>query len=249
MVRYLLFFFVCISFAAGLKANDQFDKAVLAYQEDRFEESLELFASLELSGLRSAGLFFNLANCHLKLNHLAKSILYYERALKLKPNLRDAKLNLEKAKTHIKEEVVPTNAFFLQSILNKIIWTLSASAWLFLSVLFLCLAVFFYFMYVQKGIKPLGYAPVFWIGLSIVMAIVVLVFAYEAYDYRSNQDYAIYMKTEGTLMQSPSALSEKVLPISAGLKCLIMDDVDGWILVRLEDYQQGWIKQEDLDII
>ena len=249
MIRLLIFIIICLLGSLGLKANDQFDQAVVAYQEQKFEESLKLFESLEQAGRVSEELYFNIANCYLKLNELAPSILYYERALKIDPNFSEAKFNLNKAKAYIKEEVVPTKSFFLKTILNQIVWIMSATFWLLISVFCLCIGVFIYYLYVKNEIKPLGYSPYTWLSISAALAILMLIFSYQAHAYKTNQDYAIYMKTEGSLMQSPSTSSEHLLPISAGLKCLIMDRVDEWVLIRLEDYQQGWVKKDDLNII
>ena len=64
------------------------------YNEGKYAEAISLYESILATKKHSAALYFNLANAHYKLNHIAPSIYYYEKALQLNPNDSDIKNNL-----------------------------------------------------------------------------------------------------------------------------------------------------------
>lgn len=58
-------------------------------------ESIAAYEKLLQGGVESAALYYNLGNAYYRTGKIAASILNYERALKLDPNNKDAKYNLE----------------------------------------------------------------------------------------------------------------------------------------------------------
>ena len=81
----LLFFFI------GLSAqNDKvFDQANALFNEGKFTEAIDRYELILDTDKHSAELYYNIANAHYKLNHIAPSIYYYEKALALKPKDKD----------------------------------------------------------------------------------------------------------------------------------------------------------------
>lgn len=58
-------------------------------------------------------LYMNLGNAWLKMDEVAKAILYYERAYLLDPSDDDIKFNLELARTKTVDKVNPVNELFI----------------------------------------------------------------------------------------------------------------------------------------
>ena len=87
-------------FSAFTFAQDAFDAANAAYADGRYEEAAAMYQTL-LDEQPDATLYYNLGNARFKQGELAQAILNYERALRLKPNYKDAQYNLAFAQSRI----------------------------------------------------------------------------------------------------------------------------------------------------
>jgi tetratricopeptide (TPR) repeat protein len=237
---------ICLYHFGASQNQSAFNKATEAYSAMEYQIALSNFEALLEDSLASSELYYNVANCHLKLNHLGPAILNYEKALKWDPSFKEAKDNLEIAKTYIVESVVPTQEFFLKRIIDTISFNLTPSQWWWLCLACFVLASLFYILFVLGYSKMLRIRANKWIIGVIFLGLILASFGWYRYHQYSNTNYAIFMAQEGNLRQAPSEKSENVLNLSEGLKCLKLDEVNDWTLIRLEDFQQGWVKTETL---
>lgn len=65
-----------------------------AYIDGDYTAAINYYSTIERRGNYSAKLYYNLGNSHFKQGNLGKSILYYNRALKVAPSMDDAQYNL-----------------------------------------------------------------------------------------------------------------------------------------------------------
>ena len=65
------------------------------YQQGQYEQALEQYNAVILSGKESADLYYNMGNAAYRSNSIGHAILYYEKALKLEPAHEDAIHNLD----------------------------------------------------------------------------------------------------------------------------------------------------------
>lgn len=105
----LLFIFLTTLFAQA-NAN---------YAEGNYTEAVEQYKEV-LAEQPSAEVYYNLGNAYFKQGELSQSILAYERALRLKPTMKDAKHNLQFAQTRIVDNIEDTQSFFLSSWLKTV---------------------------------------------------------------------------------------------------------------------------------
>ena len=75
------------------------------YAEGKYEETLSSYEQLLGQGYVSAELYYNLGNVHFKLNNVASSILFYEKARKLSPDDSDINFNLVIANQRIVDKL------------------------------------------------------------------------------------------------------------------------------------------------
>ena len=97
----LLFIFLTTLFA---QANANYAEGNYAEAAEQYEQIIASSSdSLSHNMLSSdyAVLYYNLGNAYFKQGELSQSILAYERALRLKPTMKDAKHNLQFAQTQI----------------------------------------------------------------------------------------------------------------------------------------------------
>src|SRR5690606_15485144 len=95
MMKKLLFIIILWTIPVSAQNESLFEKANSAYNGGAYETAISNYEQILENGETSAALYYNLANSYYKLNNLAPSIYYYEKALQLNPNDSDIKNNLE----------------------------------------------------------------------------------------------------------------------------------------------------------
>jgi len=149
----LLFSLVAVS----QTANKLFSKANNLYQTGKYTEAIELYSIIEKQELISDDLFFNLGNCYYKLNKVAPSIYYYEKALKINPANEDASINLAFAKRMTIDVIEDLPKTFLQRFSASVIQKLPFDTWAIIAVLASILASILFLLYQFSSICIVNY--------------------------------------------------------------------------------------------
>ncbi len=83
MKKLIFIFFLQISFSQS--PSILFENANSSYIEGNYQDAINGYKQIIDNGLESSELYFNLGNCYYKLNKVAESNFYYEKALILSP--------------------------------------------------------------------------------------------------------------------------------------------------------------------
>lgn len=239
----LSFMFSMIIFAQ----NDVvFDKANTLYNEGKYADAISQYESILATKNHSAALYFNLGNAHYKLNHIAPSIFYYEKSLQLDPNDSDIKNNLALAKNMTIDaiNVIPEGG--LSKILNKTTNSLTFDNWAKVSVGFVfCFVVLFliyYFAYssLRKRLAFLGSMA------TLFLMCVTLLFAFHKFNLDKLDKPAIVFAQESSVKNEPNSRSEDAFNLHEGTKVQVLDTVNNWKKIKLQDGKTGWISSADI---
>src|SRR5690606_40201598 len=74
-----------------------FEKGNSLYNQGEYQAAIEEYLKISENGEHSSELYYNLGNAYYKLNQIAPSIYYYEKALLLNPDDQDILNNLQYA--------------------------------------------------------------------------------------------------------------------------------------------------------
>ena len=225
------------------QANDLYKAGDYAAAVTRYEQIINE------DGLRSANLYFNLANAYYKLTDYPSAILNYERALKMKPADEDALFNLQLTNTHIEDKIETIPMLFYKRWFFQLRNSAGQDTWavLFLLCLFACGGLFV--LFVQSGkssLKRLG----FYGGIS--MLLVSIFFLSLAFSMRKWQIYhqeAIVFAGSVSVKSSPVENGTGLFLLHAGTKVKIVDELGSWRRVKLADGNEGWMPAADLELI
>ena len=92
MFKNLTIFFSLFTFLMCTAQNNKlFDEATTAYNSGEYEKAIGFYTDILDNGEHSTAVYFNLGNSFYKLNKIAESIYYYEKALLLSPNDEEVK--------------------------------------------------------------------------------------------------------------------------------------------------------------
>ena len=94
MKRFINIVVVFIGLYSFAQNETLFKEANALYNGGQYAEAIDIYNEILNSGKHSVELYFNLGNAHYKLNNIAPSIYFYEKALQLSPNDEDVKNNL-----------------------------------------------------------------------------------------------------------------------------------------------------------
>lgn len=223
-----------------------FAKANSLYKNGSYTKAIELYLSIEKSGLHSDDLYFNLGNSYYKLNKVAPSIYYYEKALKLNPAHVDAISNLAFAKRMTIDVIEELPKTFLQRFSENVIQKLPFDTWAIFAVIASFLAALFFLVYYFSSSSK---GKLFFFNASILGVFVLIIcafFAFKNYNTIKNTKTAIIFFERVTVKNAPTNSSEAVFELHEGTKVQILDKLDNWIKIKLADGKIGWIKASNL---
>ena len=80
-MKHIIILVFCFFSTIVFSQNDTlFDEANALYNDGKYAEAIDKYETILDSGQHSAELYFNLGNANYKLNNIAPSIYYYEKA-------------------------------------------------------------------------------------------------------------------------------------------------------------------------
>ena len=241
---YILSFLLSFSTIAQNKAL--FEQGNALYNDGNYTDAINKYEAILATKNESAALYFNLANAHYKLNNIAPSIYYYEKALQLAPNDDDIKHNLSFAKNMTVDAIDVVPEAGLSKLIKKLTNSFSFDAWAKIAIgfvfLFVILFLVYYFSYstLKKRLAFIGSIT------SIFIMCIALFFAFHKFNIDKNDKPAVVFAEETSVNSEPNSRSEEVFKLHEGTKVQVLDTVENWKKIKLVDGKTGWISSEDI---
>ena len=107
MKKYLFILIIVLAQSAYPQGEIRFDSATVAYNKGDYEKAISFYMEILEEDQHSAALYYNLGNSYYKLNQIAPSIYYYEKALLLDPNDKEIRSNLVYAQNMTLDAINP----------------------------------------------------------------------------------------------------------------------------------------------
>ncbi|WP_281541650.1 tetratricopeptide repeat protein [Maribacter aestuarii] len=244
----ILFVFLTCLFAKG-QAEDNFTWATEAYNEGEFKKAIELYETILEDGQHSAALYYNLGNSYYKLNEIASSIYYYEKALLLSPNDPEILNNLGYAQNMTLDAIDTMPETGLSRIYKMATNRLSFDQWAYVGVFFMFLFVILYILFYYSQYSSRKRWAFIGSFIALFIAIVAVVFAYIQYDDFNKNQPAIVFADEVGINAEPNNKSDEVFVLHAGTKVNVLDELNDWKKIRIADGKTGWITSENIRLL
>lgn len=228
---------------AGYGQNDLFEGGNSAYAEGNYQEAIEKYRSILDQGQTAPAVHFNLANAHYKLNHVASSIFHYEKALQLAPGDEDIRNNLAFAQNMTIDDIeaVPQTGF--SAIFEeKAVLEISEWAWIGIFFMFLFVGCFLGYFFSRR---PIVKRIMFIAGLFfLLLGVAAVAVGYTKQDIQENRSFAIIFSEEAEVKSEPNSRSPEVFSLHEGTKVRILEDIEGWSKIRIQNGNQGWMEAD-----
>lgn len=249
-MKHILYIVSFLLTLGGFAQNqDLFEKANAFYNDGKYAEAIDNYQAILESGQHSADVYFNLGNANYKLNNIAPSIYFYEKALILSPNDSDIKNNMAFAKNMTIDviDVIPEAG--LSKILKTVANELSFDSWAKISVaLVLCfvfLFLIYYFSYTTFRKR------IFFISslVALILVCVTLAFAFHKYNLDERDNPAIVFVQESKVKNTPNPNGEEAFRLHEGTKVQVLETYNNWQKIKLSDGKTGWVSSEDVKLL
>ena len=246
-----ILYILSLLFSFALFAQNQvlFEKANTLYNEGKYAEAIDTYNAILDTKKHSADLYYNLANAHYKLNNIAPSIYYYEKALLLNPTDKDLKNNIAFARNMTIDaiDVIPDVGFL--KLLNTTTRKMSFDTWAKIAVTlvfcFVILFLIYYFTYstLSKRIAFIGSIT------ALFFVFVTLAFAFHKYNLDKNYNPAIVFAQEAKVKSDPNNRSEESFRLHEGTKVEVLETYNDWKKIQLSDGKMGWLLNDDIKLL
>ena len=246
-ILYILSFL--LTFGSYAQNQELFEKANAFYNDGKYAEAIDNYQAILESGYHSADLYFNLGNANYKLNNIAPSIYYYEKALILAPNDSEIKNNMAFAKNMTIDVIDSIPEAGLAKILKSTASNMSFDAWAIISVtLVLCfvgLFLIYYFAYstFRKRFTFIGSL------VALILVCVTLAFAFHKYNLDRINNPAIVFVQESKVKNTPNPNGEEAFRLHEGTKVQVLETYNNWQKIKLTDGKTGWVTIEDIKLL
>lgn len=217
-----------------------------AYRAGNWSLAIENYSSVSVN---NPDLFYNLANAHFKNEEVGKAILYYNRALRIKPRDKEIRANLEYArlsrtdKTQTKEKNGAVK--MAEAIFSKI--SMNEQAALSIAIFTLLASLLFASISLPDGdsrAKLKNGALI----VAIVLALQLTVTGIKTYSESVIKHGVVTIKTAEAL-SSPSTDSRKLFELHDGTELIMGRAENGYVQIELPTGWIGWLPTLQVEAI
>jgi tetratricopeptide (TPR) repeat protein len=240
-------FTVFNSFAGS--PQDDFIKANELYKHGDYENAVKAYEKMLNEGNTSAEIYFNLGNSYYKLNNVSKSILNYERGLKLAPDDEDINFNLRIAQLKVADKIEPLPEIFYVRWLKSLTAWLPLAAWstVFLACFWLLfLSAGFYLFAHSSAAKKTAFALIL---VFMFLSLSSFLVARESHRSTATNIHAVIASASVYVKSSPDEKGNDLFILHEGTKVNVLDELGEWKKIRIANGTVGWLKVHDIEVI
>lgn len=219
------------------------------YRQADYTTAIESYEAVLAAGMCSPELYYNLGNAYYRDGQMASAILNYERALRLRPSMRDAEENLALANSQIADRITPLPQLFITRWYENLTSHISPAAWriVFLIIVALIgLAAIGFFLGRNLRLRKASLA--FGIVGILVLLVTGALLAASTARFNAHSD-AIVMEPAISVKSSPEPQSTDKLILHQGTKVHVLEQLTGWYKIKIADGTTGWCETDAVERI
>ena len=249
--RNILFLLLAIvsMIAQAVTPSEMKTQADSAYARADYETAVKLYGELAEQNL-TADVCYNLGCAYYRIDDIAHSVLWFERALKLNPSDKDVLFNLELARTKTIDKIIPQHEFILFTYFRLMTNWFSLRTWTIVSILCFVLmlaSLLFFWASGSVSVRKLTFS------LAIVLLLVTIlsnVCAMQQRNFKQTHTSGIITTPAVTVKSTPADNGNDLFVLHKGAKVEIQDSsLKEWCEVSIADGKVGWIPKKAFDLI
>lgn len=251
MKRYIFVLFLSLGSlltqAAGLSETKTL--ADSAYAKADYETAIKLYGKLAKQN-PTCDVCYNLGCAYYRIDDMAHSVLWFERALKLDPSNKDVLFNLEMARSKTIDKIIPQHEFILFTYFRSMTNWFSLRIWTIIGLLsFVLMLVLLLIFWASDSIfvRKLAFSSAV---LLLLISILANVCALQQRNFKQTHTSGIITVPAVTVKSTPADNGNDLFVLHEGSKVEILDSsLKEWCEVSIADGKIGWIPKKSFDLI
>ncbi len=194
----------------------------------------------------TAEVCYNLGNCYYRTGHVARSILWYERASMLAPTDADLRHNLNLARQKTVDQITPRHQMFFVSWYWSIANLANANSWGIISLTLFALALLWLTLRASLR-RTLALRAS---AACLCLSMLTLWFANTQSRRQNHRTGAIVMASSAVVKSTPATSGADLFIVHEGTRVEIRDTtLNQWREIELADGKRGWVPTQDIEAI
>lgn len=220
-----------------------------AYAQADYEKAIKLYNKLAEQN-KTTDVCYNLGCAYYRIDDMAHSVLWFERALKLDPSNKDVLFNLEMARSKTIDKIVPQHEFILFTYFKAMTNWFSLRTWTIIALLsFVLVLVSLLIFYASDSIfmRKLAFSSAV---LLLLVTLLSNVCAVQQRNFKQTHTSGIIVSPAVTVKSTPADNGNDLFVLHEGSKVEILDSsLKEWCEVSIADGKVGWIPKKSFDLI
>lgn len=231
-----------ISLQGQASMESLFKEGNTAYNEGDYKKAIALYEQTLKLGQHSAALYFNLGSAYYRVNNVAESIYYFEKAELLAPEDEDIQINSAFAKNMTIDAIEFLPESQLAQFQKKVFKSLSFSTWTILTVALLWIFVILFLGYIFFRSAFLKRTFFFTSLVVLLLFVGSFLVTFTINQKQKNTEYAIIFSDQIDIWSEPNQQGDLLFTLHEGTKVQVLDDLDEWQKIRIANGSEGWIR-------
>lgn len=240
---------VVLFFSVKGYSDPLLQQAEKAYDSKKYKEAIVNYEQLVKEGYKSYQLYYNLGNAFYRNNELGKAIYYYELARKIDPNDEDVRINLGIASTKTLDKIDSKENFFISAVKTNILSSFTTNTWAWLTIASLFFGALLFFVFVNSSVVLIKRLAFVLSCLCIGSFVLTYFLGYSALNAKLENKFAIITSKEIRIMNEPTPTASSKFNLHEGTKIRVVENNGDWLLIKLDNGNEGWVKASDVGII
>ena len=220
-----------------------------AYAKGDFAAAVQAYNAVLAAGQQSADLYYNLGNAYYRQEEYGLSILNYERALRLKPNFRDAKQNLDLVNSKTEDQITSLPEIFLAQWAHNIVAWFSPTGWRICTLILLAILCAFIALFLLSRDYAWRKGALAGSIVTLVLLLLCIACTISASVRYNRHNQAIVTAPLAVVKSSPEENSIDKLVLHEGTKVDIDETLGDWHKIQIADGNTGWLQTNEVTII
>ncbi len=224
-----------------------YNQANKLYAKKEYSRALEQYHELVDRGIENPALYYNLANTYFKVGMTGRAVLYYERALHLKPLDREIRANLKFVRMSLTDKISPLYSESMYRLLQTLCAIFNFKVIFIIELLFFSAFCTLFILYsLSHSVTHTLKRVIAVCGILFVVSIAGM-FAYATNEKK--HPAGIVLEKTVDVNSSPISESERIFELHEGTKVKIIESRDEWVRFRIADGREGWIRANTIALI
>ena len=245
----LFLVFVPVFVQAEVTPSEMKTQADSAYAQADYEAAVKLYCELAEKN-PTTDVCYNLGCAYYRIDDIAHSVLWFERALKLSPSDKDVLFNLEMVRTKTIDKIIPQHEFILFTYFRIMTNWFSLRTWTTIALLSFVLMLVCLLVFWASGsvtVRKLTFSSAI---VLLLLTILSNVCAMQQRNFKQSHTSGIITTPAVTVKSTPADNGNDLFVLHEGSKVEILDSsLKEWCEVSIDDGKIGWVPKKAFDFI